>query len=756
MYTIDAAGTVTQRTYDTDGDVIQLRVISGVALTGTYATTAAVTAALGAAATTLGTTDRVQWTAYDARGRAILNIDALGDVTQSQYDGDGNVVSSTAYATPITPPATLVTSLSANVPASGPPQIIVNGNTTSPITVASSSNDRLTRYWYDTAGRQVFTLSPTGYLTRTQYNDAARTQTVTVYATPQAIPTTATTSQLQNGGVVIKTTPAGQTVEADQTTETFFDAAGRVSQVTDSLGKSESYTYDALGNKLTYTNKNQQTWTYKYDADGRLIEEDSPYVSVSNVTANGSALTATPVTASIVTLMMYDGLGNVTTLTEGVEGFSNGTRNTTNSRVTTYGYDALGRQTSVALPSVPVYNGISSDTVVVSESGTAIGSNSSLPPLTTQVVYDTLGDEIASKDAGNNWTYRVYDQLGRVVYQIDALNFVTGYTYDAFGNQRTTTRYNTTLSTTATGGTTASITGGTLLGFQVTATNGNNATITVTNSNGASSVTSQVYVVAASGQDRTITTNYDLDNRVSQVTQPQVFSFDLLTNESGGQQPSFTAAPTIQYTYNAFGQVVRTATLVNPTGTASWAYSFAYYDQAGNKTADINADGYLTTYQYDAEGNLTNQYEYAQALTVNGATSTTTPPSGTPTANDRQTQDQYDQLNRKVTQTLVGVQYLTESGVATANATTSYGYDALGNQTSITANGATTYTYYDVLGRVIATVGPAPGDSSSLTPLTLMQRDVYGNLVAQTQYAAGLTSSSGNAAPTTAIYESGR
>src|SRR6185312_11036292 len=134
------------RTYDSTGNVIQLRVIGGIpALTGKFASTAAVTAKLGNAATQLSAQDRVQWTAYDARGRATFTIDALGAVTETQYDGDGNVTARTAYATLVTPPSSFVTSLSANIPAGGgAPTLTVNGATT--LTVASSAADRTTRY----------------------------------------------------------------------------------------------------------------------------------------------------------------------------------------------------------------------------------------------------------------------------------------------------------------------------------------------------------------------------------------------------------------------------------------------------------------------------------------------------------------------------------------------------------------------------------------------------------------------------------
>src|SRR6185312_2646556 len=430
--------------------------------------------------------------------------------------------------------------------------------------------------------------------------------------------------------------------------------------------------------------------------------------------------------------------------------------------------DALGRQTSVTLPSVPIYNGIS--TAEVDESG-GITANSTPQSATAHGVYNTLGDEIASNDANGNWTYKVYDSLGRVTYQIDALNNVTSYGYDQFGNQTTTTRYVNALSSSSNGSqsTLTSITGSTLTDLEFAGLS--NGVIALTATNGASSTA--VYLSQSVGQDRTIATSYDRDNRVKQVSQPVVNAY---VQNPDGNWALFTASPTIYYDYNAFGQEVRTATLVgapngaNPStdpisepGSASppqdssrnwWSYTYTYYDPIGNKSANVDADGYLTTYGYDAENNLTQQIEYANPVSVSPGTT----PAATPSVNDRTTEYQYDQLNRKVAQILVGVQGEQMGGSGTnltataesGTAYTYYGYDKVGNQTSVTTNvtgngasAATTYTYYDVLGRVVATVGPtsAQGDSSTdlVTPLTLMQRDVYGNLVAQTQVAGGLT-----------------
>ena len=59
-----------------------------------------------------------------------------------------------------------------------------------------------------------------------------------------------------------------------------------------------------------------------------------------------------------------------------------------------------------------------------------------------------------------------------------------------------------------------------------------------------------------------------------------------------------------------------------------WSDQYYYYNERGEKTATVDALGYLTTFKYDAEGNLSETTEYAKALT-SGSWSTAT--YGTPT-----------------------------------------------------------------------------------------------------------------------------
>ena len=699
-YTINAAGTVTERVFDANGQVTRTRVLVSPALTGTYADAAAVTTALGSAATTVNANDRISWTAYDLRGRAAYSVDGLGKVCRYIYDANGNVVSKTEFATQRSTTAamdfaTLNTAYGSATPA---------------------GQDRFTRYWYDATDRLRFTLDPEGYLTEQQYNDAGRLETTISYAAKPTVPATATLAHLiaRNNGVVI---PAD--VNVDQKMISAYDAAGRLSRVTDSFNNYEEYTYDATGNKLTYRNKKGSIWDYQYDANGRLTKEIAPLVAVATATETATAVTvAASTNVRLETVMVYDALGNVTSRTEAA--------NVTGaSRQTTYDYDALGRQTVTHFPVVNVYN-TSGDTQLGNGAAiarTELGSQA----LYSEVAYDALGNAFRNRDLAGNYSYKIYDVLGRVEYEIDAEKYVTQYSYDVFGNKLTTKRYENAL-TAALPNNTTSLTSSALTGILVT------------------------------GADRTVTTGYDRLNRVTQVTQASVSNFLPNNGSSGG--PIVTAAAQTLTDYNAFGDVTRTRRLIDPASGGIYADTYFYYDRRGSRTAQVDPLKYLTLYEYDETGDLKRQLEYATALTgtVNfsgySAPQVTTPSTMPASAvgYDRETLYAYDRLNRKVSETRVGIEHATISGttvtMATGNQVTTYGYDVLGNQTRVTQVGVlvngtatdlNTYTYYDVLGRVVAKAEPARnlGNGTVRTPLTVMRLDAYGNVLEQTEYANG-------------------
>ena len=357
VYSIDALGGVIERTFDATGKVTRQRMYAIAVPVATYSSPATVAAALqnsGNDTSTVSPNDRVNYTVYDARGRAEFTIDGAGAVIRNQYDGDGNVVTRTAFATARTTGAmdlaTLQTWATAN---------------------ATNAQNRVTRYWYDGADREVYRLDGEGYLSETRYDDAGRRELEILYATASAIPAGVTTAQVKNrtGGVVITTGAQ------DQTTTTQYDAAGRAVRITDAAGNVQLKSYDAVGNLVT-----------SVDQRGvELAERDTTWAQAERVRLGF------PATASSLTASQQSDLRARYT--------------------TTYGYDAAGRQISITDPLGNMtrkgYDAAGNLIKLIDPRGS-----------TGFYYYDTLGQVRYQIDPMGYVTERRYNALGSVTREV--------------------------------------------------------------------------------------------------------------------------------------------------------------------------------------------------------------------------------------------------------------------------------------------------------------------------------------------------
>jgi YD repeat-containing protein len=631
--------------------------------------------------------DRVSRSYYDLDNRLQFSVDAAGDVTEQRYDAQGNVAATVRYAKPVA--AGQLTELASSLTSK----------------LSGSADDRATTYVYDQNHRLRFTLDARGYATENRYDSFGRLSDTLAYPTRPALADTSLANLVRNTGAF----------GAPRIAHLDYDAQGNLVKSTDAMGYSESYGYDALGHKISFTNKLNQTWTYAYDSAGHLVLETTPEIDVyanGQLDVNTDWTTRTPVKARLQTYMQYDTLGN---LTSRIEGYGSG-----QARVTVYGYDLVGRQILTSQPSVAVYNAGE----VASSTGAAARNEVASGTLTVEVTYDMLGNAVANKDVGGNMSYKVYDRLGQVRYDIDAAGYVTGYVHDSFGAVTALTRYNEPLPGYA--------------GFKASAANRTQKAV---------GDSLQARAAAVAGADRTIATRYDQLGQAVKVTEPLAWVFDQHALNGASM---FMSARTTDTSYDAFGEA-RQVTVYGAdasgkalTSAASTRY---YYDAAGNVKARISALqddaggrlGYLTTFDYNAAGDLQVQTEYATAYsdwradwqdTYYGVPQS----SGT----DRVTTTYYDDNRRKL--------LVTRDGAISA----SYGYDRLGNATAVSDGGGnTTYSYFDVLGRVTGTatmhyalpwMETAPGTSlpAAPTPLTEFRRDLYGNVVMRIDYANGV------------------
>ena len=561
VFTIDAMGGVTRKEYDDRGNVTRQVMYSQRIEVTNYDTVQEVEAALDLVDDENVTNDRESRTVYDLRGRARYALDGLGGVVAYTYDAAGNVVSKTEYATAYTSSTSTLAALDAFA------------------TAETTAHDRTTRMWYDAANRLRFTLDAENYLREKRYDDVGRVTAEILYDEQLGtIASSATLDDIEDEAANVAD------LGHDQRTDTIYDAAGRATSVADASGAADSYTYDAVGNRLTFTNKAGATWTYIYDANRRLIEEHSPQVEIVTVDTvghwNGYAayntnLTSSTATGSLITRMQYDALGNVLSRTEAY--------GRSNERTTYYEYDALGRQTNVLFPEVGNFqgffsNGYGGGTLFREEIEFTYSAGSS-------TAYDALGNAVRNEDAGNGVTQRIYDALGRVRYVVDAERYVTEYRYDTFGNQVEMIRYANQFDPT-----------------------GEYGDFDILNEQLAGTLLDPDPTV-----DRVIQTQYDRVNRAVQVKQPEALVFLPGAGQSGGQL--IAASPTTLNEYNAQGQLRRQSQLVVPTAN-TWATTYFYYDERGQKIAQIDALGYVTTYEYDAAGNEIRTVEHARALTA--------------------------------------------------------------------------------------------------------------------------------------------
>jgi YD repeat-containing protein len=734
VYTIDAMGSVTTMQYDANGHLMMRRGYANAV--SNPSSFDGVTQLLPAESST----DSVETYAYDAAGRLKDSIDAVGHVTRRIYDADGNLTQQIEYANGTTPSARdRVTNFGYDkagrvtwrVDAQGYATTYAydaNGNVTdttryakkgaapvlgSPaasLAPATDPKDRHTRSAYDAANRLQYSVDPYGVVTEYVYDGLDHVTKTILHATPVDItqPTiNVTTSSddritqqsFDKTGRLWTTTDtlanvtsydydgAGRlltTTEGARVTRHWYDTTGRVTQTQDAAGNSEYFEYDTAGNKTKYTNALGKVWTYGYDVAGRMIAETSPVVSVTSGDTSQDF--------HLRTTYEYDAQGRLLSRTEGarVTIAANGdeTVDATGTHRTTYDYDGLGRQIRTHFPAVSVYTSEDATQIVANGlSGSGTRTDGAAQSLYTETRYDEFGNAVAGRNLAGDWSYKTYDLTGRLVDDVDEMGYVTAYGRNAFGDVETLTRYAANIDT----------------------TNRGSATLTPTD----------IQVSANASADRVLKTDYDLDGRAVQVTEPAGYTFDADTNTYT------TASKVTKNTYNVFGDVINVQRQKNAT---DWLTETRYYDKAGRLTASVDALGYLTTQTYDRWGNLLQRIEYATQTNPDPAN----PITG---ASDRKTGWTYDALNRKTSETKYNMLYSdsTDTGFnrdLRGDLTTQFDYDAAGNLVRTTdAAGGITSSVYDALGRVTSVTGPSL--NGGVASFTELKRDAWGNAVVQ-------------------------
>lgn len=632
---------------------------------------------------------------YDAASRKTTMTDALGKVTTYAYDTRDRLTSVTA------------------------PDPDGAGALSAPVT----------SYGYDAAGRQTSVTDPLGYVTTNTYDDDGRLTAVTQPDPDGAGALTSPTTHYLYDNLGRKTR---MTDPRNNHVDYAYNSLNQLTSVTDALGKATSYTYDAMGNKLTETLPDPDgagaltapVTTYTYDDDNKVATVTD---ALGNVTTNAydhlerlitvtqpdpdgaGALTA-PVTTytydvnsrqtritnalGYYTQTAYDNAGRRTSVTapdpDGAGALSapvtsyaydNDGRLVTDtdplSHTTTYTYNANGDKLTVTdhLGNVTTYAYDYDRRLISVTAPDPDGAGSLTAPVTTYV-YDAAGHKTSQTDPDPDGagalsspvTTFSYDHIGRLISMTDALSHTTSYEYDANGNKTTTTD---------------------ALGKVTTnAYDANNrlTSVTAPDPDGAGALTAAVtsYGYDYIGRQIAVTdpltgvTHYafDADGNLSSIQDPggntTTYTYDHLNRKIGETNAN---SATRTFVYDAIGELTSVTDRNSRTTNLT-------YDHMGRLTQEDWMSGGSSirtfTYVYDAASRLTSASDpdsaYAYSYdTANRVTSVDN--NGTPNMPRVVLGSTYDNLGRRIS--------LAATVAGTQDFINSYVYDTLGRETQV-------------------------------------------------------------------------
>ena len=426
------------------------------------------------------------------------------------------------------------------------------------------------------SGRQAFITNALGQVTHRSYDEDANEVTMT-----DALGRTVTYSYdaldrrtnvlYPDGSFSITTYDAigRRIVETDQSTNTTafaYDALGRLVAVTNALGKVTTYSYDETGSLISKTDANNHKTTYEYDSMGRRTKRTLPLGQVETY--------------------QYDLTGDFTNKVD------------FNGRSTSYTYDSLNRPLSktpdpfFATPTVTFTYTATGQRATMSDAGgvtvyrynsrdwltnktwTPAGQTSSL---TLNYNYDSHGDvtAIQSSTPGGAAVSYGYDALNRLSVVNDAnVGCCTEYGYDAVGNLQSQSYPN-----------------GISTAYQYDLLN---RLTNLTTLNGQSGLVAKYgYTVAPMGERLTAAENVVLTNVVHTIN--RIYTYDAtyrLVDESLSATVPLSLPPSANIGYgldDVGNRLSRNSTL----------------NQLASTTSSYDANDRLTSDTYDANGNTT-------------------------------------------------------------------------------------------------------------------------------------------------------
>jgi RHS repeat-associated protein len=478
-------------------------------------------------------------------------------------------------------------------------------------------------------------------------------------------------------------------------------------------GLTTTYTHDPrFGVVLTTTDPNDRTTTNEYDTFGRLIgvtnalnETTTTFYDSFGTVGSQRIMTQLPdgTAWGIWTQVYFDGLGRAFKTRKEAAGGPVVAETTFNTRGL------------VAKKSLPRFEGTTAYWLTYTHDPLRRLTRTDFPDGTFETTAYSGWTRTFTNRRGKTWT-RAQDAYDRLVQVTEPGGGITNYVYDALGRLTTvrdaaSPRNVTTIAYDS-------------LGRKTQMTEPNLGTWTYTYDLNGNLLTQ------TDGKNQTLTFTYDSLNRVQTKIYPGgatiTYAYDTGVDGKGRKAVMTDLAGSETYTYDALGRV---ATVTRTTDGVPYGTTTTY-KTFGPPATVTYPDGEVVTYAYDAGGRLrwlhSNQgLTYASGMTYNAAGQLTQITYGDGVVRT--------QIYEPTTQRLATLDSVKD---ATVLQSFTYGYDEVGNVTSITDNrpfGNNQTFVYDDLNRL--TTATATG----LYGVHTYSYNKIGNFLTKTGLAQTLT-----------------
>ncbi|NHZ91664.1 DUF4214 domain-containing protein [Massilia sp. CCM 8733] len=613
---------------------------------------------------------------YNARGLQVAAIDGEGYLTETRYDGNGNVAATVRYATAVKP---------------GP------GATLDSLRPAPSGDDRLWTYTYTPKNQVEVANGPGGTVMRYQYDRLGN-----VISTTSAIGNAAghtAQSRYDGAGRLVAELATDQVAKlSGKETAAELDAFWRANATT--------HAYDAAGNRISSTDALGGRTLFYYDADGRLSHTVNAAGEVRAQRFNGFNQVQESFQLALAIdpfkLASLSGGQNIAAFARLVEGL----RSAADS-VQRFDYDGRGQV-------IHQTDALGNHTVTAYDGFGAVSEQRALAKSGESAI-----------DAGRDSVVRtVYDKNGRVAAQINGVGGLSAISYDANGNVSARINYANPVDA---GLSAAQIRDGIASGRFADPAGADQQQRFVYDGRGLLSATLTAFKGSGADQQWSLSTRtYDSAGRL-------IASMSYATPIASGASVENVAASDTdmesRFAYDAAGRLAVTASAQQRSGgVPAWSLSSREYDVNGNvmvsrtlatqlKASNPSAQALLDAVQPASQtrADAVVRYVYDEANRVL-ATATAQGPAADGVVQWSVSRNTYDKIGRLEKRTDLATFLRTESVPGTAIASwldsaqpdaaadrnSTFGYDALHRLVSTTnADGTVSELLYDTKGNVV-------------------------------------------------------